>query len=105
MEKIMRNYYAWFNSYGRIATTSFGGHNNNGYVYLAFQSKEEREAWLAKNEWDDANLVAGEITRREIEKDIGKFYVYKNVCVKLHTGYIDHVAEDRAAEQANSLLK
>lgn len=26
MEKIMRNYYAWFNAYGRIATTSFGGH-------------------------------------------------------------------------------
>lgn len=47
---MVKHWYAWFNSYGCIATTSFGGGRDNGYVYLAFPTKEARDGWLFTHE-------------------------------------------------------
>lgn len=81
---MLKHYYVWYNSYGCIATTSFGGGRDNGYVYLAFPTKEAREYWLLAHEYDRTGLVvAGEITRKEIEKEIGDFYICKSVCLHI----------------------
>ena len=97
---MLKHWYAWFNSYGCIATTSFGGGRDNGYVYLAFPTKEARDEWLFTHEYaGDGLVVAGSITRKDIEKDIGDFYICKSICL--------HKCKNNwhAADWANDMYK
>lgn len=103
---MLKHWYAWFNSYGCIATTSFGGGGggqDNGYVYLAFPTKEARDGWLFTHKYaGDGLVVAGAITRKEIEKDIGAFYICKSVC--LHKCKNNWYAEDWANDMYKFLM-
>ena len=98
----MRHYYAWYNQYGRIAITSPFGREY--YVYLAFSSKKARDVWVKEHEFENIHYVAGEITRKEIERDIGKFYIYRSVCITRHAWGIDYVEEDWAHTMSIMLL-
>lgn len=69
-------YYAWENEHGRISPDSFGGRGRNGYEYLAFDTKKERDEYVDENRFDFVgNTVCGAITRKQLEEELGKFVV------------------------------
>lgn len=100
----MRHYYAWYNRFGRLTITSLNGRGHNGYVYLAFPSKKARDVWVEEYEFEDVHYVAGKITRKEIERDIGKFYISRSVCLPRHAWGIDYKEEDWARDMSIMLL-
>lgn len=75
-------YYACFNSYGMISLDSFGGHA--GYLYFAFASKKDRDAWVDDNALDvRGNVVAAVCPRSEVADPRAcgcRFEVVNGVC-------------------------
>lgn len=98
----MRHWYAWYNRFGRIAITSPIGREY--YVYLAFSSPKARNVWVEEHEFKDAHYVAGKISRKEIERDIGKFYISRSVCIKRHTWGVDYAEKDYWAYTMSRML-
>ena len=70
-------YYAAYCPYG--IRVSYASLNGNAYDFYAFVRKAERDTWVEENEFDGTNYVAAPITRRELERVMGKgFKVVEN---------------------------
>lgn len=70
-------YYAEYCRYG--VRTSYASMNGNAYDFYAFPTKAGRDTWVEENEFDGTNYVATPITRRELERVMGKgFKVVEN---------------------------
>lgn len=63
-------YYAQYCKYG--INVSYASLKGNAYDFCAFPTKAERDTWVEENEFDGANYVAAPITRRELERVVGK---------------------------------
>lgn len=84
-------YYAWYQRFGK--------RNIVKATFFAFKTKKDRDEWVSRNEYDvdnRSNIVAGPITRKDLEYYFGKFYVHSGICLKYHANYVDHEAEDNA---------
>lgn len=82
----MRKSYAWYNVYGHISFDSFGG--NNGYIFLAFASAADRNAWVDDHCYDaSGNIIAGKASRSEVEdsRNCGSgFTVIDGICCRIN---------------------
>lgn len=82
----MRKSYAWYNVYGHISFDSFGG--NNGYIFLAFASAADRNAWVDDHCYDaSGNIIAGRASRSEVEdsRNCGSgFTVIDGICCRIN---------------------
>lgn len=82
----MRKSYAWYNVYGHISFDSFGG--NNGYIFLAFASAADRNAWVDDHCYDaSGNIIAGRASRSEVEdpRNCGRgFTVIDGICCRIN---------------------
>lgn len=82
----MRKSYAWYNVYGHISFDSFGG--NNGYIFLAFASAADRNAWVDDHCYDaSGNIIAGRASRSEVEdsRNCGRgFTVIDGICCQIN---------------------
>lgn len=63
-------YYAEYCSYG--INVSYASMNGNAYAFYAFPTKRERDKWVDENEFDGTNYVAAPVTRRVVERVMGK---------------------------------
>lgn len=83
---MIRKSYAWYNTYGRIAFSSFNG--NNGYVFMAFNSAAARDAWVDDHCYDEAgNIIAGKASRSDVEdsRNCGRnFTVIDGICCRVN---------------------
>lgn len=83
----MRKSYAWYNVYGHISFDSFGG--NNGYIFLAFASAADRNAWVDDHCYDaSGNIIAGRASRSEVEdsRNCGHgFTVIDGICCRINS--------------------
>ena len=83
----MRKSYAWYNVYGHISFDSFGG--NNGYIFLAFASAADRNAWVDDHCYDaSGNIIAGRASRSEVEdsRNCGSgFTVIDGICCRINS--------------------
>lgn len=83
----MRKAYAWYNVYGNISFDSFNG--DNGYIFLAFASAADRNAWVDDHCYDaSGNIIAGEASREEVEdaRNCGRgFTVIDGICCKVNS--------------------
>lgn len=65
-------YYAEYCRYGiHVSYESMGG---NAYDFYAFPTKKERDKWVDENEFNGTNYVAAPVTRRVVEKVMGKHF-------------------------------
>lgn len=98
----MKKFYAWYNTYGNISFSSFGG--GNGYVFMAFNSAAARKAWIDDHCYDaSGNIIAGRASRKEVEdpRNCGRnFTVIDGICCRVDgwTGspddnYIYHISD------------
>lgn len=83
----MRKSYAWYNVYGHISFDSFGG--NNGYIFMAFASAADRNAWVDDHCYDaSGNIIAGRASRSEVEdsRNCGSgFTVIDGICCRINS--------------------
>lgn len=83
----MRKSYAWYNVYGNISFDSFNG--DNGYIFLAFASAADRNAWVDDHCYDESgNIIAGKASREEVEdaRNCGRgFTVIDGICCKVNS--------------------
>lgn len=93
-----KHFYAEYNSYGMIGYNSFGGPGNNGYAFLQFETLEQLNSFLEKNEFSGCNLVASRCKYANVVRNLGKnFRVLHGVCVRADKwGNIDPVSRYRA---------
>lgn len=63
-------YYAEYCSYG--INVSYASMNGNAYDFYVFPTKRERDKWVDENEFDGTNYVAAPVTRRVVERVMGK---------------------------------
>ena len=76
MEKQKKFYYVQNCDYGiNVSPSSLGG---DAYSYYAFTSYQEREKWLEEHEWYNCSLVYACITRKQLQRRIGKRFVIVN---------------------------
>lgn len=69
-------YYAEYCRYGiNVSYASMGG---NAYDFYAFPTKRERDKWVDENEFNGTNYVAAPVTRRVVEKVMGKYFQIVN---------------------------
>ena len=82
----MRKSYAWYNVYSHISFDSFGG--GNGYVFMAFASAADRNAWVDDHCYDaSGNIIAGRASRSEVEdsRNCGSgFTVIDGICCRIN---------------------
>ena len=71
-----RYYYAGYSDMGTNYT-----YNCACWQAYAFSSKNERDAWIRKNEYKDGNRVAKIIDRRAAYKIIGLNSMYKSLVI------------------------
>lgn len=63
-------FYAEYCKYGvNVSYESLGG---NAYDFYAFPTKSARDTWVDKNEFDGTNYVAASVTRKVVERVMGK---------------------------------
>lgn len=83
----MRKSYAWYNVYGHISFDSFG--ENNGYIFMAFASAADRNAWVDDHCYDaSGNIIAGRASRSEVEdsRNCGSgFTVIDGICCRINS--------------------
>ena len=65
-------YYAEYCSYG--INVSYESMDGNAYDFYAFPTKRERDKWVDENEFNGMNYVAAPVTRRVVEKVMGKHF-------------------------------
>lgn len=63
-------YYAQYCKYG--INVSYASMNGNAYDFYAFPTKAERDTWVEENEFDGTDYVAAPITRKALERVVGK---------------------------------
>lgn len=68
-------FYARYNPYG-VQVKRPGGDD-----FRAFETKEERDHFVSVHEWDGDNFVWAACTRKEMEGEIGGFYILDNMDV------------------------
>lgn len=67
-----RTFYAQYCPYGiNVSYDSMGG---NAYEFYAFDTKAERDAWVDTHEFNGSNYVASAVTRRVVERVMGKYF-------------------------------
>jgi len=67
-----RKFYAQYCPYGiNVSYASMGG---NAYEFYAFDTKAERDTWVDTHELNGSNYVASSVTRRVVEKVMGKYF-------------------------------
>ena len=67
-----RTFYAQYCPYGlHVSYQSLGG---GAYAFYAFDTKAERDAWVDTHEFKEGNYVASAVTRRVVEKVMGKHF-------------------------------
>ena len=70
-------YYAEYCRYG--INVSYKSMGRNAYDFYAFPTKSERDKWVEENEFNGTNFVAATVTRRIVERVMGRdFNVIKN---------------------------
>lgn len=63
-------FYAEYCKYGvNVSYESLGG---NAYDFYAFPTKSSRDKWVDENEFDGTNYVAAPVTRKVVERVMGK---------------------------------
>ena len=65
-------YYAEYCRYG--IHVSYDSLNGDAYDFYAFPTKKERDKWVDENEFNGTNYVAAPVTRRVVEKVMGKYF-------------------------------
>lgn len=100
-----KHFYAEYNSYGMIAYNSFGGPGHNGYAFLQFETLEQLNAFLEKNEFSGCNLVARRCKYADVVKNVGKnFRILYGVCVRANAwGDVDLQDRYNAQVVSNAL--
>ena len=67
-----RTFYAQYCPYGiNVSYDSMGG---NAYEFYAFDTKAERDTWVDTHEFNGSNYVASAVTRRVVERVMGKYF-------------------------------
>ena len=67
-----RTFYAQYCPYGiNVSYASMGG---NAYEFYAFDTRAERDAWVDTHEFNGSNYVASVVTRRVVERVMGKYF-------------------------------
>ena len=61
-----KHYYAGYSYMGVNMT-----YDSPCWTLYAFDSKEERNEWISENEYDNGNIKAESVTRREAERIMG----------------------------------
>ena len=72
----MKRYYAGYNQHG-IGTT----YVSDGWKIKRFDSKFERDNWVAKYKFEGGKVVVQTLTCQEVERIIGR---YKNTLLPCH---------------------
>jgi hypothetical protein len=62
-------FYARYNPYG-VRVKIPGGDGSR-----AFATKADRDHFVSVHEWDGSNIVWASCTRKEMEREIGEFYI------------------------------
>ena len=64
-----RTFYAQYCPYGINVS-----YDSNAYEFYAFDTKEERDTWVDTHEFNGSNYVASSVTRRVVERVMGKYF-------------------------------
>ena len=67
-----RTFYAQYCPYG--INVSYDSMDGGAYAFFAFDTKAERDAWVDTHEFKGSNYVASAVTRRVVEKVMGKYF-------------------------------
>ena len=69
-------YYAEYCRYG--IHVSYDSLNGDAYDFYAFPTKKERDKWVDENEFNGTNYVAAPVTRKVVERVMGKYFQVVN---------------------------
>lgn len=67
-----KKFYAQYCPYG--INVSYASIGRNAYEFYAFDTKAERDTWVDTHKFDGSNYVASVVTRRVVEKVMGKLF-------------------------------
>lgn len=88
-------YYAKYCSWGANAVNNQGRYLAD---YYAFDTKQKRDAWVEQHEWEDCNVVAAAVTRKEVEQQFGKNFTIATPDCSADFNDVDYRVYDRYGE-------